>query len=182
MTPGVIGRETSCGIGELFWYPIVRITVHPNSQRSGASRPISAFSAAELKKIWYYRGRMYQHFSIAKGPDKVQDDQRARRETQILQRKLADNSPNSFGPQSSSRFRRRAIGQDQRARHLHRALRRSTLISRISSPRSRRTESRACYHRNFGHRQPRRRNHRADSAATTGISPRARLAVLCSRT
>jgi RNA-directed DNA polymerase len=45
--------------------------------------------AGELKKIWYYRGRMYQHFSIAKGPNKVRMISAPDERLKSLQRKLA---------------------------------------------------------------------------------------------
>lgn len=43
----------------------------------------------ELKKIWWYRGRMYQHFSIAKGTGKVRLISAPDRRLKILQTKLA---------------------------------------------------------------------------------------------
>lgn len=46
-------------------------------------------STAELKKIWWYRARMYQHFSIAKGNGKLRLISAPDRRLMILQRKLA---------------------------------------------------------------------------------------------
>lgn len=45
--------------------------------------------AKELKKIWWYRGRMYQHFSIAKGTGKVRLISAPDRRLKILQTRLA---------------------------------------------------------------------------------------------
>ncbi|WP_198355224.1 trypsin-like peptidase domain-containing protein [Sphingomonas sp. MA1305] len=46
-------------------------------------------SPRELKKIWWYRGRMYQQFSIAKGGGKVRLIMAPDRRLKILQSKLA---------------------------------------------------------------------------------------------
>ncbi|TVR95314.1 MAG: hypothetical protein EA406_14395 [Rhodospirillales bacterium] len=46
-------------------------------------------SAKELKKIWWYRGRMYKQFSIAKNSGKVRLITAPDRRLKILQRKLA---------------------------------------------------------------------------------------------
>ena len=43
----------------------------------------------ELKKIWWYRERMYQHFDIAKGNGKVRQITAPDKRLKILQRKLA---------------------------------------------------------------------------------------------
>lgn len=45
--------------------------------------------ASELKKIWFYRARMYNHFSIAKGNGKIRLISAPDRRLKILQRKLA---------------------------------------------------------------------------------------------
>jgi RNA-directed DNA polymerase len=46
-------------------------------------------SPAELKKIWWYRGRMYTQFEIAKGSGKVRTITAPDRRLKILQQKLA---------------------------------------------------------------------------------------------
>lgn len=46
-------------------------------------------SVAELKKIWWYRGRMYSHFSITKSSGKVRTITAPDRRLKIIQRKLA---------------------------------------------------------------------------------------------
>jgi len=46
-------------------------------------------SEAELKKIWYFRSRMYHHFSIYKGPNKVRLISAPESRLKQLQRKLA---------------------------------------------------------------------------------------------
>ena len=43
----------------------------------------------ELKKIWWYRARMYHHFSIAKGMGKVRLISAPDRRLKMLQSKLA---------------------------------------------------------------------------------------------
>lgn len=46
-------------------------------------------SSAELKKIWWYRGRMYSQFEIAKGSGKVRTITAPDRRLKIIQQKLA---------------------------------------------------------------------------------------------
>jgi len=55
---------------------------------------------AELKKIWYYRGRMYQYFSIAKGPNKVRMISAPDQRLKYLQRKLADKLTELYKPRN----------------------------------------------------------------------------------
>lgn len=55
-------------------------------------------STAELKKIWFYRHRMYQHFSIAKRPDKVRLISAPDRRLKMLQRKIADKLASIYKP------------------------------------------------------------------------------------
>src|SRR5262245_61529063 len=56
--------------------------------------------ASELKKIWYYRGRMYQHFSIAKGPNKVRMISAPDERLKSLQRKLAAKLAELYRPRN----------------------------------------------------------------------------------
>jgi RNA-directed DNA polymerase len=46
-------------------------------------------SSAELKKIWWYRGRMYSHFDISKGSGKVRTIAAPDRRLKIIQQRLA---------------------------------------------------------------------------------------------
>jgi len=46
-------------------------------------------SPAELKKIWWYRSRMYQHFEIAKGKDKTRIISAPDKRLKFIQRKIA---------------------------------------------------------------------------------------------
>jgi len=56
--------------------------------------------ATELRKIWYYRGRMYQHFSIAKGPNKVRMISAPDDRLKYLQRKIADKLSELYRPRN----------------------------------------------------------------------------------
>lgn len=55
---------------------------------------------AELRKIWYYRGRMYRHFSIAKGPNKVRVISAPDERLKFLQRRLADKLTELYRPRN----------------------------------------------------------------------------------
>jgi RNA-directed DNA polymerase len=55
---------------------------------------------AELRKIWYYRGRMYQHFSIAKSSNKVRMISAPDQRLKFLQRKLADKLADLYRPRN----------------------------------------------------------------------------------
>ncbi|WP_374304388.1 reverse transcriptase domain-containing protein [Ferrovibrio sp.] len=57
-------------------------------------------SAGELKKIWYYRGRMYQHFSIAKGPDKIRMISAPDDRLKFLQRQLSTKLSELYRPRN----------------------------------------------------------------------------------
>lgn len=46
-------------------------------------------SPAELKKIWWFRGRMYHHFNIAKGQGKIRSIAAPDKRLKIIQRKIA---------------------------------------------------------------------------------------------
>lgn len=47
-----------------------RVTLPPELVSEAALLTYLKVSAKELKKIWWFRGRMYHHFEIAKGKDK----------------------------------------------------------------------------------------------------------------
>jgi hypothetical protein len=51
--------------------PPIRITIPVELASETALLAYLGLGAPELKKIWYYRARMYQHFSVAKGSNKV---------------------------------------------------------------------------------------------------------------
>ena len=63
------GRDWKGGLvpylGALFGRP-VRVAIPAEFADEAALLAYLGLGAAELKKIWYYRGRMYRHFSIAK--------------------------------------------------------------------------------------------------------------------
>ena len=96
--PGVIGRETSCRIWRPFSANLFASPFQLNSQAKRRSSLISGIGAAELRKIWYYRGRMYSHFSIAKGPNKVRMISAPDKRLKFLQRKLADKLIELYRP------------------------------------------------------------------------------------
>ncbi len=54
--------------------------------------------AAELKKIWYYREKMYRCFSIAKGRDKIRVISAPNERLKFLQRRLADKLTELYRP------------------------------------------------------------------------------------
>lgn len=75
--------------GALFGKPI-RIAIPPELANEAALLAYLGLSANELKKIWYYRARMYRHFSIAKGPKKVRLISAPDERLKFLQGKIAE--------------------------------------------------------------------------------------------
>ncbi|MEO6218140.1 MAG: reverse transcriptase domain-containing protein [Sphingomonas sp.] len=75
--------------GELFGHTI-RITIPPELADEAALLAYLGLGTTELKKIWYYRERMYQHFQIAKASGKVRMISAPDDRLKFLQRKLAD--------------------------------------------------------------------------------------------
>lgn len=86
-------------LGALFGNPI-RITIPAELADETALLAYLALGAAELRKIWYYRRRMYQHFSIAKGPAKVRMISAPDERLKSLQRKLADKLSELYRPRN----------------------------------------------------------------------------------
>jgi RNA-directed DNA polymerase len=85
--------------GALFGQPI-RIAIPAELADEAALLAYLELGAAELRKIWYYRGRMYQHFSIAKGPNKVRMISAPDERLKFLQRKLADKLTELYRPRN----------------------------------------------------------------------------------
>ncbi len=83
--------------GALFGKPI-RVTIPEELANEAAFLAYLHISARELKKIWYYRRRMYHHFSIAKGPNKVRLISAPDQRLKILQRKLAETLNKIYRP------------------------------------------------------------------------------------
>lgn len=81
----------------LFGQPI-RINIPAELADEAALLAYLGVGAAELKKIWYYRKRMYRHFSIAKGPNKVRMISAPDSRLKFLQRKLADKLTELYRP------------------------------------------------------------------------------------
>ncbi len=78
--------------------PAIRLTIPAELADEAALLVYLGLSAAELKKIWYYRGRMYRHFSIAKGPSKIRMISAPDERLKSLQRKLADKLNELYRP------------------------------------------------------------------------------------
>ena len=83
--------------GALFGQPI-RIAIPAEFVDEAALLAYLDLGSAELKKIWYYRGRMYQHFPIAKGPNSVRMISAPDERLKFLQRKLADKLAELYRP------------------------------------------------------------------------------------
>ena len=75
-------------LGALFGQPI-RVVIPAELTDEAALLAYLGLGAAELRKIWYYRRRMYRHFSIAKGSKKVRMISAPDERLKFLQRKLA---------------------------------------------------------------------------------------------
>lgn len=58
-------------------------------------------SSREMRTIWHHRGRMYQHFSIAKGLRKVRMISAPDERLKMLQRKIADRLNAVYRPRNS---------------------------------------------------------------------------------
>jgi RNA-directed DNA polymerase len=70
----------------------IRITL-PNELTSEAELlKFLTLSAAELNKIWWFRGRMYQNFEISKGEGKKRVISAPDRRLKMLQTKIAPRS------------------------------------------------------------------------------------------
>src|SRR5680860_1154086 len=69
--------------------PIVRITVPPELASEAALLTYLGMSAKELKKIWWFRGRMYHQFQIAKGNGNTRTINAPDKRLKFLQRQIA---------------------------------------------------------------------------------------------
>jgi S1-C subfamily serine protease len=76
-------------LGALFGRPI-RIVIPAEFANEAALLAYLGVGSAELKKIWYFRRRMYRHFSVAKSPSKVRMISAPDERLKSLQRKIAD--------------------------------------------------------------------------------------------
>jgi RNA-directed DNA polymerase len=83
--------------GAFFGKPI-RLAIPAELADEAALLAYLGLGARELRKIWYYRGRMYSHFSIAKGPNKVRMISAPDKRLKFLQRKLADKLIELYRP------------------------------------------------------------------------------------
>ncbi len=85
--------------GGFFGTPI-RIALPGELADEAALLAYLGLGARELKKIWYYRGRMYRHFSIARGPNKVRMISAPDARLKFFQRKLADKLTELYRPRN----------------------------------------------------------------------------------
>ena len=97
--PGVIGKGPRVILGTLLDRSI-RVAIPAELKNEAALLTYLGLSPAELKKIWYYRGLMYRHFSIAKGPNKVRVISAPDERLKFLQRKLADKIAQLYRPRN----------------------------------------------------------------------------------
>lgn len=67
----------------------IPIAIPPELEDEATLLAYLKMSTAELKKIWWYRGRMYTHFNIAKSAGKVRTISAPDDRLKIIQRKLA---------------------------------------------------------------------------------------------
>ncbi|MER8522269.1 reverse transcriptase domain-containing protein [Mesorhizobium sp. M0644] len=72
-----------------FSFPAVRVTIPPELASEAALLTYLGLSANELKKIWWFRGRMYHQFEIAKGRDKTRIINAPNERLKYLQRHIA---------------------------------------------------------------------------------------------
>ena len=72
-----------------FGMPIVRVSVPPELASEAALLTYLGVSAKELKQIWWFRGRMYHQFEIAKGKDKTRIINAPDERLKYLQRQIA---------------------------------------------------------------------------------------------
>src|SRR6516164_9668763 len=78
----------------------VRVTV-PNELTSEAELlKFLALSAAELKKIWWFRGRMYQKLDVSKGEGKSRVISAPDRRLKMLQTKVATSLGRIYRPRN----------------------------------------------------------------------------------
>ena len=80
---GVIGRETSPRLSSLV------SLMHPELANETALLTYLGISAIELRKIWWFRERMYHQFEILKGKDKTRIISAPDKRLKYLQRKIA---------------------------------------------------------------------------------------------
>ena len=159
----------------------IRITIPAELAGEAALLAYLGVGTTKLRKIRYYRARMYQHFSVAKGSNKVRMISAPDERLKFLQRRLAEKLTELYRPRKPVHgfVADRSIKTNALA-HPASSLRYQYRSSRSSSQRSRKTGSRACYHHSgFILALPKSSR---GSAATTGISPRGRRAARCSQT
>jgi RNA-directed DNA polymerase len=83
----------------LFGQP-VHVTIPAELANEATLLAYLGVGAAELKKIWFYRARMYQHFSIAKGPNKVRMISAPDKRLKFLQRKISNKLTELYRPRN----------------------------------------------------------------------------------
>lgn len=76
----------------------VHVTVPAEFSNEPALLAYLGVSPSELRKIWYYRNRMYRHFSIAKGPSKQRKISAPDNRLKFIQRKIAEKLTELYKP------------------------------------------------------------------------------------
>ena len=74
-----------------FFVTPIRITVPKELTSEAELLKFLSISTAELKKIWWFRGRMYQKFEISKGEGKKRVISAPDRRLKMLQTKIASS-------------------------------------------------------------------------------------------
>ncbi|WP_158920962.1 trypsin-like peptidase domain-containing protein [Acidisphaera sp. S103] len=85
--------------GAFFGAP-VRVTIPEALADETSLLTYLNLSGPELKKIWFYRARMYRHFSIAKSSTKVRLISAPDQRLKFLQRQLADKLDELYRPRN----------------------------------------------------------------------------------
>lgn len=83
----------------MFGQPI-RVAIPAELSDEAALLVYLGLGSAELRKIWYYRRRMYRNFSIAKGQNKIRVISAPDERLKFLQRKIADKLNEIYRPRN----------------------------------------------------------------------------------
>lgn len=85
--------------GALFGQPL-RVTIPPEFASEATLLAYLGVGPRELKKIWHYRERMYQHFSIAKGENKLRLISAPDARLKYIQRQIAERLDVMYRPRN----------------------------------------------------------------------------------
>jgi hypothetical protein len=165
--------------GALFGQPS-RVAIPAELADEAALLAYLGLGGAELRKIWYYRRRMYRHFSIAKGPNKVRIINAPDKRLKFLQRKLADKLTELYRPRNPVHgfVIERSVKTNALA-HLHRRFVVNIDLKDFFPTISQNRNEACCRHWELTLVSPKSSR---GFVATMGIFPRAHRAVRCSQT